>query len=287
MWLYWGMRLAQRLAAALPRRFLYSLAVVGSDVVFSLWREKRENLIANMAQVLDRDPGDRQVQALAQRSSRNYAMYLIEFFSLPHTTPADLATGLRQVSGWEHVETALAQGHGVIFVSAHFGNWDIAGAYFAQHHPVSVVAETFQPARLNELVQRTRTDKGMRIIPLEHAARPLLRALQRNEIVGLVIDRPVHGQREGVPIRLFGRETHWPSGAAALAMKTGAPVLAAGCWRNPDNSYSGLIVPPIHCQMTGHWERDLQRNMQQIVAALEQIIRPHPDQWYAFRQMWP
>ena len=155
------------------------------------------------------------------------------------------------------------------------------------HHPVSAVAETFQSARLDALIKETRAAYGVATIPLENAARQVLRALRRNEVVALVIDRPVHEQEGGVPVRLFGRDTRWPGGAAALAMKTDAWVLTGGCWRNPDDTYTLMVAPPIRCETTGDRDGDLRRNMQRIVESLEQVIRLHPDQWYMFRRMWP
>ena len=287
MWQYWGMRFAQRLAAVLPDPARDRLAVLGGELVFRLWREKRRSTIENAAQVLGLPEADRQVRAMARQCFRNYAQYLVEFLRLPLLTSADVPTKISRVTGWEHIEAALAHGRGIIFVTAHFGNWDIAGAVLARRHPVSVVVETFQSSRLDALVQGTRIDHGMATIPMEHAARRSLRALRRNEIVALVIDRPVHEQGGGVPVRLFDRDTRWPGGAAALAMKSGALVLPGGCWRNPDDTYSGLVAPPIRCETTGDRDGDLRRNMQRIVESLEQIIRHSPDQWYMFRPMWP
>ncbi len=287
MWQYWGMYLAQRLAALLPVPTCDRLAVLAGELVFRLWQEKSRSTIENAAQVLGRPPGDRQVRVVARQCFHNYAKYVVEFLQLPLLTSTDVLTKVRRVTGWEHIEAALAHGRGIIFVTAHFGNWDIAGAVVAGRHPVSVVVETFPHPRLDALVQGTRTDHGMATIPMEHAARRVLRALRRNEIVALVIDRPVHEQGSGVPVRLFGRNTRWPSGAAALAMKSGALVLPGGCWRNPDNTYSGLVAPPIRCETTDDRDGDLRRNMQRIVESLEQIIRLHPDQWYMFRRMWP
>ena len=287
MWQYWGMRLAQRLAAMLPSPTRYRLAVLAGELVFRLWREKSHSTIENAAQVLGRPPHDRQVRAVARQCFHNYAKYVVEFLRLPLLTSADVLTKVSQVIGWEHVEATLAHGRGSILVTAHFGNWDIAGASVAVHYPVSAVAETFQSARLDALVKETRAAYGVATIPLENAARQVLRALRRNEVVALVIDRPVHEQEGGVPVRLFGRDTRWPGGAAALAMKTDALVLAGGCWRNPDDTYTIMVAPPIRCETTGDRDGDLRRNMQRIVESLEQIIRLHPDQWYMFRRMWP
>ena len=287
MWQYWGMRVAQRLAATLPNPAQYRLAVLVGELIFHLWRDKSRATLENAAQVLNLPPGDRRVRTVARQCFHNYAKYLVEFFQLPFRTSADLQAKVSQLIGWEHIEAALARGQGVIYVTAHFGNWDVGGSVVAARHPMSVVAETFQPARLDALVRETRTAHGMATIPLENALRKVLRALRRNEVVALVIDRPVHEQEGGVPVRLFGRDTRWPGGAAALAMKTDALVLAGGCWRNPDNTYSIMAAAPIRCETTGDRDGDLRRNMQRIVDALEQIIRRHPDQWYMFRRMWP
>ena len=287
MWQYWGMRVAQRLAALLPSAIGERLAVLVGELVFHLWRDKSRATLENAAQVLNLHPGDRRVRQVARQCFHNYARYLVEFFQLPLRTSADLRARVSQTIGWEHIEAALARGRGVIYVTMHFGNWDIGGAVVSGLHPVSVVAETFQPARLDALVRGSRAKHGMDTIPVENAARQVLRALRRNEVVALVIDRPVHEQQGGVPIRLFGRDTRWPGGAAALAMKTDALVIPGGCWRNPDDTYSIMAAPPIRCETTGDRDGDLRRNMQRIVEALEQIIRRHPDQWYMFRPMWP
>jgi KDO2-lipid IV(A) lauroyltransferase len=89
-----------------------------------------------------------------------------------------------------------------------------------------------------------------------------------------------------VEVQFFGQPTMVPAGAAALALKAGAVVVPMGVWRNPDNTYSGVIKPPIVPAATGAWEHDVQALMQRIVHSLEAIIRLHPDQWYMFRPMW-
>ena len=119
MWQYWGMRLAQRLAAMLPSPTRYRLAVLAGELVFRLWREKSHSTIENAAQVLGRPPHDRQVRAVARQCFHNYAKYVVEFLRLPLLTSADLLTKVTQVIGWEHVEATLAHGRGSILVTAH------------------------------------------------------------------------------------------------------------------------------------------------------------------------
>jgi len=56
--------------------------------------------------------------------------------------------------------------------TAHFGNWDMAGALVARHLPLSAVVETFSDERLNQLVQNQRRERGLGIIPMEGSAPP-------------------------------------------------------------------------------------------------------------------
>ena len=110
MWQYWGMRVAQRLAATLPNPAQYRLAVLVGELIFHLWRDKSRATLENAAQVLNLPPGDRRVRTVARQCFHNYAKYLVEFFQLPFRTSADLQAKVSQLIGWEHVEAALARG---------------------------------------------------------------------------------------------------------------------------------------------------------------------------------
>lgn len=282
---YMLMRMCSALVKILPSRLVYLVAVLAGEGFYWLWREKSRITLQNMARVLGLPPDHPQVKLVARRSMRNYTKYLAEFLRLRHLPPGEIARAVRQVRGWEHLEQALAHGKGVIFVSGHFGNWDVGAAFLARTFKVTVVADTFRPPRLNELVQGIRRHTGIEVIDVDGSARKLFRVLRRNQIVGLLIDRPVDSS--GVEVTFFGQRTNMPAGAAALALKTSAVVVPMGMWRNPDNTYSGVIAPPIVPASTGNFEQDVQALMQKIVQGLEGIIRLHPDQWYMFRPMWP
>src|SRR5205085_3986607 len=102
----------------------------------------------------------------------------------------------------EHVERSLQSGRGFVIATAHFGNWDIAVAILARHTPVFAVAETFSDERLNRLLQNQRIEKGIGIIPMEGSARRILRVLQQNQSVAIVVDRPLEAD-QGVPVTFF------------------------------------------------------------------------------------
>ena len=277
----------QRLDAALPRPARFLVATALGEVAYWLLPGKRAAALDNMRRVLGPDTPESEVRAVARRSFRNYAKYLSEFSHLPRWREEDLETLMSSVRGWEYVQAAVAEGKGVIFVTPHFGNWDIAGWFFGKRHPFWAVAEPLEPPELDALVQGWRRAKHINIIPLAHGARGVLRALHAGGFVALVADRPTHARGDGANVRFFGEWTRLPAGPAHFALKTGAPVIVCGVWRTPSNTYAGFALPPLRFTPSADRRRDVDAAMQRVVEQLEQVIRAHPDQWYMFRRMWP
>jgi len=282
---YWVLRVVRKIAQWLPLRVCYALAVLISDVAWAILPVQRENAIDNMARVLGRNRDDPEVRRKARSSFRNYGLYLADFFRLPKIGVEELEARVR-FNGWEHLDRALAAGKGVIFISAHVGNWDLGAALFARKgYPVSVVAESFHPKKLNDLVQGTRALHGMKVIPLETSARKVLGALRNNEILGLLIDRP--SPEAGVLVRFFDGMTEVPAGAALLALKTGAKLISGVIVRNRDHTYSGFLTSHLEVEPTGDLATDIRLLTQRIMDSIEFFIRQYPEQWFIFRPMWP
>ncbi len=277
----------QRLDSVMSRPARFLVATVLGELLYWVLPGKRATTLANMRQVLGPAAGKGEVRLMARRSFRNYAKYLAEFTHLPRWNDADLEGLMSSVSGWQHVDQALADGKGAIFVTPHFGNWDVGGWYFGRRHAFSAVAEPLEPPELDVLVQGWRRAKHIGIIPLANAARGVMRALKNGELVALVADRPTHRQGDGARVRFFGAWTRVPAGAAHFALKTGAPVVVAGVWRTPQNTYAGFAMPPLRFTPSGDADRDVNGAMQRVMGHIEAVIREHPDQWYMFRRMWP
>jgi KDO2-lipid IV(A) lauroyltransferase len=121
---------------------------------------------------------------------------------------------------------------------------------------------------------------------MEQTLKPLFRALARNQLVGIVVDRPLP-EGEGVTVEFFGQMISWPSGPAALALRTGAQIVTGYLVRTSDGRFKGEFFPPLKFQPSDDKFEDLRRLSQKIVTLQEELIRRYPDQWYMFRRMWP
>jgi len=287
--LYWAWRAGAALVQHLPARLVYAGAVLGGEVAYLTWDTKREIAKHNLSVVLGRKPADPEVSRVARRSFRNFAKYLTEIMRFPSLRAHDLERLVAiDPKSFGNLRAARAHGKGLIFVSVHFGNFELGGARIALEIPLTVVADELENQRLMDFLVANREHKNVVILPPEGSAKRVLAALKRNEMVGFMMDLgPRTQQLDNVQAEFFGRRTAFPTIAAALARVSGAPIVVAAVKREKDNSFRGVALPPIFVERTKQAAEDLEGATQKVVRALEGLVRPDPDQWYIFRPMWP
>lgn len=278
------------LAKWTPRRARHGLGKAASAAIYLGWRSKRINTRQNMAHVSGHPASDPRAKHLASASWRNYGRIIADFIYFPHFNFDQLEHRIHDLTegadGWQGcIEQALARGKGVIIASAHFGNYDMAAAYFARHFPFWIVTENFPDPQMTDLVLGQRKERGIGLIPMEGSARRILRALQQNQLVAIAVDRPVP-REEGVEICFFGQKTYVPGGPAALALKSGAAIVPGFMWYGPHEEIFVRAFPPIFPQSGANKTAEIARLMQCMFDAIEEIVREWPTQWYMFRQFW-
>jgi KDO2-lipid IV(A) lauroyltransferase len=287
---YWSFRIASFFSDKVPLRVAYWIGTIVGDIGYLFWKRHSANAVSNMRRVMGETADWRVVKETARDSFRNYFKTMVDFIRFPHLDSEDIRKAVPTQWGWEHLDKALSKGKGVIGISAHFGNWDLAGALIgSQGFPVYAVTDTFKPKKMDDLLNGVRERYGVKLIKLETGSlKQIFTALKRNEMVMLLVDKPQ--PNEGVPVQFFG-ETAWlPEGPAAIALKTRAALIIGYCVRGRgDKTFYGGFEEPIEYEhlLTGDKERDIQMITQEIARRMEEVIRRHPDQWYMFRQMWP
>jgi KDO2-lipid IV(A) lauroyltransferase len=287
--MFWMWRVGAALVQHLPARLVYAGAVIGGEITYLGWATKREIAKHNLAIVLGRAQTDIEVARVARKSFRNFAKYLTEIMRFPKLHPADLERMVAiDPQSFGYLRAAREHGKGLIFVSVHFGNFELGGARIAQEIPLTVVADELENQRLMDFLVANREHKNVNILPPEGSAKLVLAALKRNEMVGFMMDLgPRTMQLDNVQAEFFGRRTAFPTIAAALARVSGAPIVVAAVKREHNNSFRGVALPPIFVQRTKVAAQDLERATQAVVQLLEGLVRRDPDQWYIFRPMWP
>lgn len=285
LWPYYLYRLGGAVSPHIPPWLGYRLAEMGGSLIYALAPSVRRRVCDNVTHVLGHEAGRRAIRHTARRTFGNLVKNYYDLFRLPRLRPQE-SEQLVEVEGWEHVETGLSQGKGLIIASAHLGNIEIVVHIFARHNvPVVIPVERLRPPRLFDYVCRLRTSHGLRLLPIDGPLLALFRALRRGEVVGLAADRDITAG--GRAVDFFGSPARLPDGHVRMALRTGAPLVCAFSERLPDNRFVAHFLPPLHLARTGDQEADVAAGVRQVVSAMEQAIARRPAQWYVTNAVWP
>ncbi len=280
---YWMYRVLGASVPLIPPRLGYALFGWIGARFFDWFADAREPLRDNLRHVMPKaEPAD--IDRVARGILRNHLKNYYDFFRSSRLTQDDIAK-LVQVNGFANLERACERGRGVIFVTAHFGNLDIVGQTFAiRGYRVTTPAEHVKPEILYQRIVATRASKGLTIIPVDGPLLSLVRALKKNEIVGLASDLDV--TESGIVIDFFGAPARLPDGHVQLALRTGAALLPAFSMRLPDNTFAAYAEPAIELSNTGVFDADVRAGVEQVARVMEKWIGQHPEQWVMFHRIW-
>ena len=236
----------------------------------------RRTAYRNLAMALP----DADSKAIVDGVFRSIARLLVSFARFPKITRANVREWI-QYEGFEHYEEAKRRGRGVLFATAHLGNWELSAfAHALLTEPMSVVVRPLDNPRIDSLVEARRSLSGNSIIEKRDAARAILRALERNQAVGVLIDQNA-SLAEGTFVDFFGVPACANTAFAKLAGRSGAAVIPGfALWSETHQRYT-LRFYPIQ-EMTG----DAAADTASLHKLLERIIRDYPDQWLWIHRRW-
>ena len=267
------------LVSGMPMWLGYGLADLFTEAHFRCFPARRHAVLANLAVMLPRASRAERAQ-VARRMMRSYNRMMFEFFRLPHLTRDDLL-GAVEVHGRQHIDAARERGHGVIITCTHIGNWELAAVVVAHWGYTMWAVAGVQLGRwLSPAVRETKSELAIHTVSPEDGFRKLLRALDHNDLIALMVDGDIYSH--GNPVEFCGRETRWPSGPGVLAQRTGAMVLTSYCERLAPGHFRIVIEPPLD---PAAYPTTAAINGA-IAAASERHIREHLDQWCIFRPLW-
>jgi Kdo2-lipid IVA lauroyltransferase/acyltransferase len=216
---------------------------------------------------------------LTVRLFENFAMCFSDLVSTNRRATGELATYLGRIEG---ADDLAGLSGGLISVTAHVGNWEMAGRLLATRsaRPTHVVVTPDEAPELGRWVRRD--GDGVRFVPRAHPGIgiTLLSALRRGEIVALQGDRAI-GTRGDVFIPFFGRPAPFPLGPFLLARAAGVPVVPAFCLLDDGHRYTVRVTPPIKVN-----RGEEESAAHAWVSLLEGVAREHPTQWFNFFDIW-
>jgi KDO2-lipid IV(A) lauroyltransferase len=262
------------IAHVVPPALGTGVSRLGARLHYHLAPGKRAAVQTNLTHVLDWQgvaPDRQRVEELSQRTFRSHGQLVYEWLR----DGAGVRIAFR---GLDHLEALRRRRRGAVIITCHLGNWEVAALELAARGFVLNVVTGEQLGPLGAAVRRHKARHGIRVVRLADGMRPLYRALERGELVVLLIDGDVYRRADDAPF--FAAPTPLPFGALRLARATGAALIPAAMVRTGAQRYRVLIETPVAS------DGEDASIMRRLLAPLESQIAAHPHQWCLFRPLW-
>jgi KDO2-lipid IV(A) lauroyltransferase len=223
-------------------------------------------------------------RAIARATFAHFGRLLVALLRFGRFTPDEIRSRI-EIEGAERVEAALSGGRGVLMFTGHFGYWELQGLVHALVlSPASVVARPLDNPYLHRFLDRTRRSTGNRVIYRHGALRRVLRALEANEGVAVLIDQHIQ-PADAVSVDFFNRPAATTAALATLALRTGAPLIPVFALPLPGGRLRLVYEHPVPLPPADSPD-PVRELTQRCTDVLEMYVRRHPHLWLWMHRRW-
>jgi Kdo2-lipid IVA lauroyltransferase/acyltransferase len=214
---------------------------------------------------------------------RNLAMNFLQVMENRRNNADDLESQVT-FQNREVVDALLQEKRGIIFVSAHFGNWELGGAALSSViTPVSSIYKEFSTSEFDPYLLQARTNHKMQLAEKNGALKHIAKALKGGRSILLMIDQ-ASNTRAGVKVDFFGHETYQSSTPAALSAKFNVPIVGVYIVSLHEQHYTITFEKPV--EVKSNEEKDILEATQAQSDDLEKVIRANPKLWFWCHKRW-
>ena len=275
-----GVRLVVRL---LPSAIARGLGIALGTTFYLLDAPHRRVALANLAQCFPAR-SDRERRRIARRMFQHFGVLLIALLRFTALSPEAMRRNV-EIEGEDVVRAAYAKGRGVLFFTGHFGFWELHAIVHALvFEPVGVLARPLDNPGLHELLERLRQRTGNTVIYREGAVRKVLRMLGEGHGVALLIDQHIHSP-DAIWVRFFQRPAATTSTLAAIALRTGTPVVPVFAVPLPRGRFKMIYERPVEPPDADAPEA-IHEFTQRCTDVLEMYVRRQPELWLWMHRRW-
>jgi KDO2-lipid IV(A) lauroyltransferase len=260
-----------------------------AKLLYHLLPLRRRVVLENLHRVYGATVSEDEIRRIAQAHYAHLWRLLAEFVVFPWLTPAQRAARAR-IENLEAIFAAHARGKGVLIVTGHFGNWEVSTAAAIASFPQAqgrfyFVRRPFKPAWLDALVIRRFRQAGFGVLPKKGSLDVILERLAAGDIVVFPFDQHA-ARRDGLRVEFFGHSAGTFRSLALIAQASGAAVLPAASWREPDGRHVLRFEEPLELLERDDVGEEIRANTRLFNAALERMILRHPEQWWWVHRRW-
>ncbi len=268
----------------MPHRVARACCALLAALSYRLWPRLRRVGMFNLRLAFP-EWSDRERRRVLRGLFRNLGRMLADFAHFPRLNRQNIEQYIIY-DGFETYAQARDQGKGLLFLTAHFGNWELSSfAHGVYGYPCNFIVRELDNPLLDAFINHNRCLSGGRAIEKRDAAREILRAFHRGEAVGILADQNMLSA-EGVFVDFLGRAACTTTAPARFARKAGVPIVfGLAIWDEKLQKYR-LRFDPVEWIRREDAEEEIRVNTANFTRLIEEYVRRYPDQWLWVHRRW-
>lgn len=263
---------------------LNSLSFYGEKMgllVYHLYPKRRKIALNNLFLALGKEKNPEEIEQICRETFKNIGRDMIEMGRCLDYDETYLKNFIK-LEGKEYLDQALAQGRGVVALTAHFGNFPLMCLRLVKEgYPFLPVVREPENPKVAQLISSVRDRIGIESIPDKPrmtCVSRCLNALKQNRILFILIDQNAPATEAWVDF--FGYLVPTFKGPVIFSLRTGAPILPLFILRESARLHRILIHPPVELKVSGNPSQDIIENIAHLTKIVESVIRKHPEHWW-------
>jgi Kdo2-lipid IVA lauroyltransferase/acyltransferase len=275
---YWLLLGLKRLVLWIPFNLAKIIAAQLAILGFYLVKKNRNRILYNLKHIYSSKLTDSELTVLAKATYQHWAKCVVGLLSLQKLS-TDRLQRLIRIEGQANLDAVRKLNKGLVCVLAHYGNWELLGAYYAkvQHETIYVVGNELYDKKLDLLLNNIREQVGLKILNRGNALKASLSAIKRKEVLAIMAD--YDGGGETVQIPFFESTIKFPTAPLYFAYRSGAPVLPVFVMRQPDDTHCVYIEKALTIGSDKDISTDFHSFINEFVGLIETYISRAPTQW--------
>ncbi|MCX5700611.1 MAG: lysophospholipid acyltransferase family protein [Candidatus Omnitrophica bacterium] len=281
-----GLILCSLIIKLIPTQFLYGFAQGIGSLAYRFAGKQRKIALESLSIAFGKEKSQQELEDIARDCFTYIAKSAVELMFLMDRPK--LVKERVVIEGRENLDRALANGHGVILISAHFGNFPLLlGRLALEGYKAGGIMRPMRDSRVEKIFFEKREKFGVKTIysqPRNVCVNNTIKALRNNELVFIPIDQ--NFGTGGVFVNFFGRQAATATGPVILAQRTGASLLPCFIVRHGDNMYKIIFEPSLKLEEGKDAQEMVLINIQKLTSIIEEYIRKYPAEWGWIHRRW-
>lgn len=264
------------------RRFAFGFAFI----LFHIIPIRKKVVVENLTLAFPEKSSD-EIEKIAYKNFKSTMITFVEFLSFKSLSRKELlALGTVTEEESKSVYDADKLNNGGIYLTAHFGNWELGALWIGTNfnRSVHVLVKPQSNGYISDYIKSIRGKFGNVSIKTGASVRELFQTIKNNGIAGVVGDQ--RGPKELRRVKFFNRDTAIYPGTAAIGLKTRAPLFVMLFLRGEDFTYKGIVERISYDNLPENKEDQIHEITQRYISILEKYVRQYPEQYFWMHNIW-